>query len=170
MILKTNAVFILFLSLSILFPGCSKKPISSKPYKPPLSYGSPSKSYSSSKIRTMLINEFRKWEGTPHKMGGYSKQGIDCSGFAHYIFNNVFHISVPRTTKLFTKTGKRIDLKMLKPGDIVIFRPHSYPRHVGIYVGNNEFIHASTSKGVMKSNMNNPYWKRHYWMSRRVLS
>ncbi len=73
---------------------------------------------------------------------------------------------------LYEREGKSIiEIKksQLFPGDLVMFQPHSYPRHVGVYVGNNKFIHASTTKGVTMSDLDNPYWKRHYKMSRRVI-
>ncbi len=119
--------------------------------------------------RDILLREFRSWEGTPHKMGGNSKKGIDCSGFAHYMYEKLFNINVPRSTKLFLKAGHRIKKSNLRPGDIVIFSPPTYPRHVGIYVGDNKFIHASTTRGVMMSDLNNPYWLKYYLMSRRVI-
>ena len=120
-------------------------------------------------IKDIILQEFEKWEGTPHKMGGNSKRGIDCSGFAHYIYTKLFNLNVPRTTKQFFNTGIRINKAQLKPGDLVAFQPHSYPRHVGIYIGNNKFIHASTTKGVMMSDLGNTYWKKHYVMSRRII-
>ncbi|MCP4764067.1 MAG: hypothetical protein GY870_20000 [archaeon] len=120
-------------------------------------------------IKNKILKEFKEWEGTPHRMGGNSKQGIDCSGFANYIYTKLFNIRVPRTTKQFFTAGKKINKSQLKPGDLVAFNPHSYPRHVGIYMGNDKFIHASTTKGVMMSDLGNPYWKKNYVMSRRIL-
>ncbi|WP_299977534.1 NlpC/P60 family protein [Desulfobacula sp.] len=120
-------------------------------------------------IKNVILKEFEKWKGTPHKMGGNSKRGIDCSGFAHYIYTKLFNITVPRTTKQFFTAGIKINKSQLKPGDLVAFMPHSYPRHVGIYIGKNKFIHASTSKGVIMSDLGNPYWKKHYVMSRRII-
>ncbi|MBW2607393.1 MAG: C40 family peptidase [Deltaproteobacteria bacterium] len=102
-------------------------------------------------------------------MGGNSKKGIDCSGFAHYMYGKLFNIKVPRSTKLFLNEGVQISKSQLRPGDLVIFRPPTYPRHVGIYVGDNKFIHASTSKGVMMSDLNNPYWLKYYLISRRII-
>jgi len=120
-------------------------------------------------IKNVILKEFEEWEGTPHKMGGNSKRGIGCSGFAHYVYTKLFNINVPRTTKQFFAAGIKIDKSQLKPGDLVAFMPHSYPRHVGIYIGNNKFIHASTSKGVMMSDLSDPYWEKHYVMSRRIM-
>lgn len=120
-------------------------------------------------IKDIILQEFEKWEGTPHKMGGNSKRGIDCSGFAHYIYTKLFDLNVPKTTKQLFITGTRINKSQLKPGDLVAFQPHSYPRHVGIYTGNNKFIHVSTTNGVMMSDLGNPYWIKHYIMSRRII-
>ncbi len=120
-------------------------------------------------VKNMILKEFEEWEGTPHKMGGNSKRGIDCSGFVHHIYTKLFNLNVPRTTRQFFTTGIAINKLQLKPGDLVAFRPHSYPRHVGIYIGNNKFIHASTTKGVMMSDLGNPYWKKYYVMSRRII-
>ncbi|MBU8849007.1 MAG: C40 family peptidase [Desulfobacterales bacterium] len=120
-------------------------------------------------IKNVILKEFEEWEGTPHKMGGNSKRGIDCSGFAHYMYTKLFDINVPRTTKQFFAAGIKINKSQLKPGDLVAFMPRSYPRHVGIYIGNNKFIHASTSNGVMMSDLGNPYWEKYYVMSRRII-
>ena len=120
-------------------------------------------------IEETILREFQQWEETPHKMGGNSKKGIDCSGFAHYMYGKLFNIKVPRSTKLFLKKGTQINKPQLKSGDLVIFKPPTYPYHVGIYVGDNKFIHASTTKGVMMSDLNNPYWLKCYLMSRRII-
>lgn len=157
-------LFILIIVLSF-FEGCSnKKNIAIQSVEK-----TTSQKVIDNDIRETILREFRKWEGTPHKMGGNSKKGIDCSGFAHYMYEALFNIDVPRSTKLFLKAGLKINKSQLKPGDLVIFEPPTYPRHVGIYVGGNKFIHASTTKGVMMSDLNNPYWLKCYLMSRRVI-
>ncbi|MCP3898502.1 MAG: hypothetical protein GY707_02065 [Desulfobacteraceae bacterium] len=161
-------IFIIFVLLFILpnLGGCSSKDSAdTKPHEKKTS-----QTISNDKIKKIILKEFRKWEGTPHKMGGYSKKGIDCSGFANYMYKKLFNIEVPRSTKLFLKQGVKIKKSKLKPGDLVIFSPPTYPRHVGIYVGNDKFIHASTSKGVMMSDLKNPYWLKYYLMSRRIFN
>jgi len=125
--------------------------------------------YNPEHVKKILMTEFYKWEGTPHKMGGNSKKGIDCSGFAYYLYTHLFDTNVPRTTREFAYAGDQIKKSQLRPGDLVVFRPPTYPRHVGVYIGSNMFIHASTSKGVMKSDLDNPYWQKSYWMSRRLI-
>jgi len=160
--------FIIFLVLSITLPvlgGCSNKD-NTAAHAPEKKI---SQKMSDNSIQNKILKEFRKWEGTPHKMGGNSKKGIDCSGFAHYMYNKLFNIKAPRSTKLFLKYGMQIKKDQLYSGDVVIFRPPTYPYHVGIYVGDNKFIHASTTKGVMMSDLDNRYWLKAYYMSRRVI-
>ena len=103
-------------------------------------------------------------------MGGNTKKGVDCSEFVHQIYKRVLNMEVPRSTKLLMREGIRIIKKELKPGDIVTFRPPTFPRHVGIYVGGNKFIHASKSKGVAITDLNNSYWKKCYYSSRRLFA
>lgn len=102
-------------------------------------------------------------------MGGMSKRGIDCSGFVHLTYKDKLGINIPRTTQLLSKVGSTINPSNLKPGDLIFFRPRNKLRHVGIYIGNGEFIHASSSKGVTKSKLNSPYWTRAYWKTQRIM-
>jgi len=67
------------------------------------------------------------------------------------------------------KLGKKVSKRNLKPGDLVFFRPSRRYRHVGVFIGNNLFMHSSTSKGIIKSNLNNPYWKKKYRFAKRIL-
>jgi len=121
-------------------------------------------------IASLLRQQLESWRGTPYKLGGMSKSGIDCSGFIHVTFKDVLDIRLPRTTQSLARTGTEIQRNELNVGDLVFFKTGYLQRHVGIYVGNKHFIHASTSKGVIKSRLNSPYWKKHYWKSRRILS
>lgn len=168
MVQKLISFFIfLFLSVTLSVSGSCANKDNTAAHVPDKKI---SKKTSDNSIQKKILKEFRKWEGTPHRMGGNSKKGIDCSGFAHYMYNKLFNIKTPRSTKLFLKYGGKIRKNQLYPGDIVIFRPPTYPYHVGIYVGENKFIHASTTKGVMMSDLDNPYWLKAYYMSRRVMS
>ncbi|MCF8070020.1 MAG: C40 family peptidase [Desulfobacterales bacterium] len=166
---KTYLIFLLVCLL--LFSACAKKQV----YDPSQDYGYSSGKYpvqvkfSKNEIRKLLDNQYAEWKGVPHKMGGYSKSGIDCSGFTNLTYKELFRINLPRTTATLASVGIKIDRQFLTYGDLVFFKPPSYPRHVGIYIGNNKFIHASFSKGVMMSDMSVSYWKNHYWMSRKVI-
>jgi len=166
--IKKSIILALSLIFIIILPilgGCSSKESNSVQTFDNES----SQNVSHNSIRKALLKEFKKWEGTPHKMGGNSKRGIDCSGFAHYMYGKLFNIKTPRSTELFFKEGFKIKKSQLSPGDLVLFKPPTYPRHVGIYVGDNKFIHASTQKGVIMSDLDNPYWLKCYYMSRRVI-
>ena len=124
---------------------------------------------SRAEIAHRLKNEFADWRGTRHRMGGNGARGFDCSGFSLHLFAATLGVNLPRTTARQAALGRFIDRSHLKPGDLVFFRPPTYPRHVGVYVGNGEFVHASSSKGVTLSRLDSTYWRRHYWMSRRIV-
>ena len=85
-------------------------------------------------------------------------------------FREQFGLELPRSTYEQQETGKSVSRTNLRTGDLVLFRAGSTGRHVGIYIGNNQFVHASTSSGVIISSMNEPYWKKRYNEARRVLS
>ncbi len=109
------------------------------------------------------------WYGTPYKIGGTSRNGVDCSGFVMTAYRDLFAVRLPRTTKAQVKAGVSIVQDQLQPGDLVFFRPPYKTRHVGIYLGSGEFAHASVSQGVMVSHLSNDYWRGAYWTARRVL-
>lgn len=109
------------------------------------------------------------WQGVPYRYGGLSQKGVDCSGFVYLTFLTRLGMEVPRTTSDLLKEGEPVKRSQLRVGDLVFFRTGPGNRHVGIYMGNGEFLHASTSRGVMTSSMNNPYWRHRYWQARRLV-
>ncbi|HEY5602036.1 MAG TPA: NlpC/P60 family protein [Gammaproteobacteria bacterium] len=117
-----------------------------------------------------LSQHYKRWKGTPYEIGGLNKNGIDCSGFVHLAFRETFGMRLPRSTEDLAVAGRNIAKHELDVGDLVFFKTGFRKRHVGIYMGNEQFIHASTSNGVMKSSLNNPYWLQHYWKSTRLLN
>ena len=128
------------------------------------------KNLSKINLKQLLTQQHRDWKGTPYKLGGNSKNGIDCSGFVHITFKQRLGLKLPRTTSQLSKTGMKISRNQLTIGDLVFFTTGFSKRHVGIYMGNNSFLHASTSKGVMISSMDSPYWSKHYWKATRILA
>ncbi len=120
-------------------------------------------------IEKRIRDEFMRWEGTQHSLGGTDQNGIDCSGFVQAIYKKIFNIVLPRTTKEQVKEGIYISRDELKAGDLVFFKPPTYPRHVGIFLSGNEFVHASKSKGVIISKIDPYYWGKCYWTGRRIL-
>ncbi|MCY1259990.1 Murein DD-endopeptidase MepH [compost metagenome] len=112
--------------------------------------------------------------GIPYRWGGMSpKRGFDCSGLVNYVFKDVDEVDLPRTARaIFNQKGNpRVDRDKLQPGDLVFFRIRSRSvDHIGIYVGNDQFIHAPRrGKNVRVSDLNGKYWKRHYLAAKRVL-
>ena len=119
-------------------------------------------------VERMLREEVELWTYTPHRMGGKSSSGADCSGFVMIVYEKLFGITLPRDTINQATVGFFIDKKELKPGDLVFFKPPSTRRHVGIYINKGEFAHASSLKGVTLSKIDDPNWKKYYWTSRRI--
>ena len=117
-----------------------------------------------------IVTTAKKYIGVPYVWGGTSPSGFDCSGLVQYVFK-AHGISLPRTTKEQWKVGTSISKSQLQVGDLVFFA-NTYTTgvsHVGIYVGDNQFIHASSSKGVIISSLSNTYWAAHYHGCRRIL-
>ncbi len=115
-----------------------------------------------------LYSQHEEWKGVKYKIGGLSKKSIDCSGFVYMTFKSKLGLELPRTTELQSKLGKSIDKAKLKAGDLVFFKTSILVRHVGIYLEKGMFLHASTSKGVMISKLNDVYWKTKYWKAKRI--
>lgn len=120
-------------------------------------------------VEDRLRAEVSRWEGTPHAYGGESPQGIDCSAFVQQVYASALRIQLPRTTREQVQSGRSVDRRDLRAGDLVFFRPPSKSRHVGIYLSEGEFAHASTSEGVIRSSLDDAYWQESFWTSRRVL-
>lgn len=111
---------------------------------------------------------YQSWKGTPYRLGGTTRSGIDCSAFVQLTYSEVYQQMLPRTTSEQSRLGKPVPFSLAKKGDLIFFRTGRTMRHVGIYMGNNEFLHASTSQGVVVSSMDAPYWQRAFWQVRRL--
>lgn len=120
-------------------------------------------------IKNALLAQHERWSGTPYRIGGTTQRGVDCSGFVRNIYRDTFNRDLPRSTTDQVHEGRSIDRQDLEAGDLVFFRPPGAYNHVGIYMGDGYFLHASSSKGVTISSMQNSYWQRYYWQSRRAL-
>lgn len=113
------------------------------------------------------------WIGTPYRLGGDSKKGIDCSKFAFELYNKVFNTIIGNNSQNIFKMVSPINTKSeLKEGDLIFFKINNSRSitHVGVYIGDNKFAHASSSKGVMISNLDDSYWKRYYYKGGRLLA
>lgn len=116
-----------------------------------------------------LMVEASNWLGTPYRNGGTTRKGVDCSGFTGCLYERVYHIKLSRSSQLQLNNDvrKRVRKKDLKQGDLVFF---SYKKsrkrigHVGVYLKEGKFIHASSSKGVRIDRLDDDYWNR-YWVT-----
>ncbi|GAA4318182.1 C40 family peptidase [Compostibacter hankyongensis] len=112
-----------------------------------------------------LYNFIDDWWGTPYRYGGETRRGIDCSAFVQSLYAAVFGLaSIPRTASEQYQDSKKIKkASHLQEGDLVFFRIRSRRiSHVGVYLKNNKFVHASLSAGVTISDLSDPYWHRYY--------
>ncbi|WP_186577753.1 C40 family peptidase [Aquibacillus kalidii] len=113
-----------------------------------------------------LISNAKQYVGTPYVWGGESPGGFDCSGYIQYVFQTV-NIQLPRTVSDIWNMTKPVN--ELSIGDFVFYETYKAgPSHMGIYVGNGQFIHAGESRGVEISNMNNSYWEPRYLGAKRL--
>lgn len=106
-----------------------------------------------------LFSKIEEWWGTRYCMGGSSKECIDCSAFTGTILRDIYRINLPRTAAEQYNATNRIDKDELQEGDLVFFGTRRYINHVGIYLCNNKFVHASTSNGVTISDLDEHYWQ-----------
>lgn len=154
------------LLLGALLVGCgSSRSVSTSP-RP----SADSSTETASEAETQLRTAADDWDGAPHEWGGTSKAGVDCSGLVQSVFESEFRMSLPRTTEEQVRTGQRISRSSLQPGDLVFFRHGRKKYHVGIYLSNDEFLHASSSEGVTISSLDRSYWTERWWQARRLMT
>ena len=118
---------------------------------------------------TTLWQVFERYRGTPYRYGGTSAQGFDCSGFINAAYREGLGQQLPRTTAHMLRTGQAVDPEQIRPGDLIFFRIRGKEQHAGIYMGDDQFIHASTSAGVTLSALTNNYWKNRFSQARRYI-
>jgi len=112
--------------------------------------------------------------GSPYRLGGTSPQtGLDCSGFVGHVYKQTTGILLPRDSRLISETAQPLEQTELQPGDLVFFNTLNRAfSHVGIYLGDDRFVHASSSRtgGVMVSNLGDRYWRQHFDGARRIIT
>lgn len=120
-------------------------------------------------VKAALDLAYKDWKGVPYILGGAGYSGVDCSAFMQIVFEDYFEVMLPRNTQEQLKTGKGVKKKDIKMGDMVFFKTGRKTYHVGVMINEAEFLHASTSSGVMISNVQDRYWQDVYIGARRVL-
>jgi cell wall-associated NlpC family hydrolase len=117
-----------------------------------------------------LLQKIDEWWGTPYLYGGSSKRGVDCSYFTLDVMNAIYNTNLKRTAAEQYTQSEKIDWTDLKEGDLIFFKTDASRSitHVGIYMTNNKFVHASTSQGVTISDLSEPYWQKRLYSLGRV--
>ncbi|MDD4514490.1 NlpC/P60 family protein [Massilibacteroides sp.] len=120
-----------------------------------------------------LYNAGAHWIGTPHRLGGMNRRGVDCSGFVNILYQDIYGIKLARSSaEMLKKNCRKVSRGKLREGDLVFFQTgrgkKKTPNHVGIYLKNGRFIHVSTSRGVMVSSLSEPYYMRTWITGGRV--
>lgn len=117
-----------------------------------------------------LLEQINHWLGTPHQIGGMSKNGIDCSGLVNALYNTVYNKGLQRrSSDIFAINVSPIAAHELQEGDLVFFKIGKNISHVGLYLKDNKFVHSSTSKGVIISSLTESYWDKHFFKAGRAL-
>ena len=121
--------------------------------------------------REKILFEVIKYLETPYKYGGNTDKGIDCSAFTKQVYEKSVSVELPRTAREQFNTGEKVSKDELKFGDLVFFntRKTNNPGHVGIYLGDNQFVHASKTYGVTVSSLDANYYKKRYAGARRMM-
>lgn len=156
------SILLLFFSLS----GCAKNRVRYHD-SPDTTYQQP---LDPASARKALKSFYNNWQGVPYKIGGMSRKEIDCSGLTVIAYRDIFAMRLPRTAEEQARYGRKVARNSLQPGDLVFFKTGYFQRHVGIFLEKNSFIHASATKGVMISRLNEPYWQDAFWKASRLYS
>ena len=121
-------------------------------------------------INIPLLQKIDEWWGTPYSLGGSTKNGVDCSYFTLDVMKDIYNVNLKRTSAEQYEQSSKIEWNDLKEGDLIFFKADGRRNisHVGIYLANNKFAHASTSQGVTISDLSDPYWQRRLYSLGRV--
>jgi len=124
--------------------------------------------WNNSEERSLLVRVVKTFLGVPYKLGGSTLRGIDCSAFVKKIYE-IFNIELPRTTREQFSIGKKVGMAQLEEGDLVFFRRRGNSSHVGIYIGDNQFVHASSyNREVKIDHLDAPYYSKRFLRGVRV--
>ncbi|GAB5409982.1 MAG: hypothetical protein BalsKO_23470 [Balneolaceae bacterium] len=119
-------------------------------------------------IKSSLDMAFKDWKGVPYVLGGTGYNGVDCSSFMQIVFADYFEIELPRNTREQMKEGSSVKKNKIRLGDMIFFKTGRDSYHVGVMINNEQFLHASTSSGVMISGIKERYWANAYLTTRRI--
>jgi peptidoglycan DL-endopeptidase CwlO len=141
------------------FPGASSPPVATQPSPPTSSDG----------VSVLAVATALSYRGVPYRNGGSDPSGFDCSGFVQWVYAQQ-GLALPREVRDQYQFGSKIDRDEVQPGDLVFFETVSRgASHVGIALGNDQFVHAPSSRGVVRvESYTIDYWKQRYVGARRL--
>lgn len=122
------------------------------------------------KIENVKLYSFiDEWYGVPYKYGGKNKSGIDCSNFTSTLYSNIYNKSLTGSSSSIFEQCKTISKNNLEEGDLVFFKIDGDKiSHIGVYLQNNKFVHATTKKGVMIDDLDQAYYKKYFYKAGRI--
>ena len=184
-LIRGRSLIVLIVAYSIISAGCARKLSPSRTFSnienkaeekrlDRFISGGVEKSINNSNLSSdAIINTAKQYLGVPHCMGGTTSKCMDCSGLLVTVFRK-FGVSLPHNSEEQARYGKIIsEVKDLRKGDLVFFirsyKADNFITHSGICMGNNEFIHASTSKGVTITSLNDSWWRGKFIFGTRIL-
>ena len=169
---RLSFIVVLMLSLMFLLSGCHSSRRASKKEKDiPVVVLPESQTKDMRTDERLLVEEALRWLGTPYKYGGTSRSGTDCSGLTMQVYLSALGIKLPRSSRDQQKYCKSVKKKSLDAGDLIFFstgRDKTRVSHVGLYIGDDKFGHASGSRGVIVSDLKEKYYVRNYHSSGHV--
>ncbi|NLP02195.1 MAG: C40 family peptidase [Fibrobacter sp.] len=119
--------------------------------------------------QSRLSSVIASYIGTPYRYGGMSRKGVDCSGFVCLVFRDVSRVKLPHSTRKLRKYGRVVPMQQARHGDLIFFKgSRGIVNHVGIFLGEGRFAHASSSKGVIYSNLSEKYYSQRLLEVRRL--
>lgn len=120
--------------------------------------------------QSKMMREISKYMGVPYMLGGSSSDGMDCSGYTMTVYKNSMNILLPRSSREQSERGAQVALNELKFGDLIFFNTTGErASHVGIYLGDDLFAHASVSLGITISSLQSTYYNTRYESARRII-
>ena len=165
--MKKIVPFATIIFLALAATGCSRLAVKHEP-EDSISHAKRVDLSDSKAVKETLYSQYQQWKGTKYVIGGLSKKGIDCSGLVYVTYLEKLGIELPRSTAHQSQSGKEINRSELRAGDLVFFKTGLKVRHVGMYIENDTFLHASKKEGVTISTLRDYYWGKKYWHSRRI--
>ena len=177
---SSTFLVVVLTALSLVLTGCGTKrrtvvsggkatAVVRPPSKPPVTGNT--KDSNDADLVARLIDGAYSWIGTPYRYGGNERSGTDCSGFVQRLFADIAAVNLPRNSRKQAEYCNKVNKKQIQPGDLLFFDGSSVGSgigHVGLYVGEGRMIHASTSRGVIVSGIDEAYYDRRYRQAGRV--